>query len=208
MESQIAQGGLAALHQTEALRGHFGPVGQARSQARGGRAIPSGQAGAPGKVANLGLTQTGVQQRRENLVLRGGAVTRAKIQGVVGIHAVSGGGEATLPRDRVQDRKELVFAKKAAVRGVGAIRGIFHFAGFNEFVMDAEVGDEFIDGGAIVRGKAGGNRGNGQRARSQRVLRGPRKIRGIRASRKRDDQRRNSRKLREQALFFFFRRDG
>ncbi len=85
----------------------------------------------------------------------GGAMAGAEVEGVVGVDAIGGGGETALLGEGVEDGEELVLAEEAAVGGVGAVRGIFHFMGFDEFVMDVKGADQVFDCGAIVGGEAG-----------------------------------------------------
>jgi hypothetical protein len=80
-----------------------------------------------------------------------GAMTGAEIQRVVRVYAVGGCAKAPLLRHGVEDREQFIFAKEASVGGVRSIRGILHLMGLDEFVMDLEGADEFIDGVAIVR---------------------------------------------------------
>src|SRR6267378_2903347 len=89
-----------------------------------------------------------------------GAMAGAEVQRVVGINSVGGGGEAAFLRDRIEHGEKLVLAIKTAVGGVRAVGGIFHFVGFDKFVMDLELANQLIDCGAIVRREAWGKRGN------------------------------------------------
>ncbi len=86
-------------------------------------------------------------------MLFGGAMTGAKVQRVVGVDAISCGREAAPQGYRVQHREKLIFAVKAAVGGVRAISGIVHLVRVDEFVMDFEGMDEFLDRRAIMRGE-------------------------------------------------------
>src|SRR5260370_42645233 len=90
------------------------------------------------KMANFGFAQAGVEEGREHAMFFGGAMAGAEVEGVVGVDAIGGGGETALLGEGVEDGEELVLAEEAAVGGVGAVRGIFHFAGFDEFVMDVK----------------------------------------------------------------------
>ena len=109
-------------------------------------------------------------------MLHCGAMPGAKVQRIVSIYTVGCRCETAILRQLIENRKKLVFAKKTAVRRIGAIRGIIHFVRFDEFVMNAEGADEFVDRGAIVRGKARRNRSHRQCALAKRFLRGPREV--------------------------------
>ena len=93
-----------------------------------------------------------------------GAMAGAKVERVVGVHAVRGGGESSLLRDGVEHGEQFVLAEEAAVGGIGAIRGIFHLVGFDEFVMNVLRANEIFDDVAIVRGVAGRKRGDRESA--------------------------------------------
>src|SRR5713226_7730242 len=155
LKAEMAEGGFAALDEAETLGGDFGAVGHARRETRGGGPVPGGEPGAMRKMANFGFAQAGVEEGREHAMFFGGAMAGAEVEGVVGVDAIGGGGETALLGEGVEDGEELVLAEEAAVGGVGAVRGIFHFAGFDEFVMDVEGADQVFDCGAIVGGEAG-----------------------------------------------------
>src|SRR5215475_3356722 len=106
-------------------------------------------------------------------MLLGGAVAGAEVEGVVGVDAVGDCGEVALMHDLIEHGEEFVFAEEATIRGVCLVGGIFHLVGGDEFVMDLEGAGELRDGGAVVGGKAGGERGDGERAVSEYVMRGP-----------------------------------
>src|SRR5258708_38022188 len=115
-------------------------------------------------------------------MLVGGAMAGAKIKRVVGIDTISRCGETALLRDCIEQGEELVLAVKAAVGGVRAVRGIFHLVRFDEFVMDAEGTDEFVNGGAVVRRKARRDCGDRERTVAESTLRGPGQVRGVSAA--------------------------
>src|SRR6266487_2611007 len=135
-ESKLTQSSFAALHEREALRCHFRAVGQARCEASGGRAIPRRQTSAPRERANLHFAEP-------------------SIESVIGVHAVSNGGESAGARQIVQRGEQLVFAEIAAVCRVSAVSRVFHFMRFDEFVPRAQLAHKSFDDGAIVRGKTG-----------------------------------------------------
>src|SRR5277367_847614 len=115
-------------------------------------------------------------------MFRRGAMAGAKIEGVVGIDAVRDGGEVSLLGDGVDNVEEFVFAEVAAVGGVRAIFGIFHFVRFDEFVADAEAANELFDDVAIMGGIAGGKSGERKSLIAFRAMRGPGQVGGVRAS--------------------------
>ena len=88
-------------------------------------------------------------------MLRGGTMAGAKIERVIGVHAVSNGGESAGTRQIVQSGKEFIFAEIAAVCRVSAVGRVFHFMRFDEFVPRAQLARKFFDNGAIVGGKTG-----------------------------------------------------
>src|ERR1700719_2511262 len=198
----MAECGFATFDEAEALGSDFGAVGYAGGKARGGRTIPSGKSRALGEIADFGFAQAGVEQRSEDAMLFGGAMAGAEVERVIGIDAVGRGREAALLGEVVEDGEELVFAEEAAVGGIGAIRGIFHLAGFHEFVMDAGGADKFFYRGAIVSGEARGKRGDRQSVLAERALRGPREVCGIGATGKGDNQRRVFSQAREENGLF------
>src|ERR1700758_2192392 len=102
-----------------------------------------------------------------------GTMTGAKVQRVVRVDAVRSGREAALQGHRIQDGEKLIFTVEAAVGGIGAIRGIFHLVRLDEFVVNLEGVDKFVDRGAIVRGKTGRKRRDGKRSLAECALRRP-----------------------------------
>lgn len=134
---------------------------------------------------------------------RGGQV---EIEGVISVYTIGDRGKLARPRQIIQNGKQFVLAEIAAVCGVGAIRRILHFMRFDEFVAHMELADEFFDHGTIVRGITWGERGDGQGATSQRAMRGPSQIGGVRSPRQRDEEGRKSGEPRKQKIFPLFSR--
>src|SRR6266700_1063229 len=100
-------------------------------EASGRRAIPRRQTSAPREHANLRFAEPSIEQRSEDLMLRGGAMAGAKIESVIGVHAVSNGGESAGAHQIVQRGEQLGFAEIAAVCRVCAVGRIFHFMCFD-----------------------------------------------------------------------------
>src|ERR1700738_1843979 len=114
-----------------------------------------------------------------------GAMPGAEVQRIVRVDSISRRCESALLRHRIHHGEKLIFAVEAAVGGVRAIGGILHLVRVDEFMMDLERADEFVNGGAVMRRKAGRKRRDRKRALAERSLRGPSQVRGGGASRKR-----------------------
>src|SRR5216684_724717 len=114
-EAEFAESGFATFHQREALGSHFGAVGKARSEARGGWAIPGRQSGVLRQKPNLRFAQAGVEQRRENLVYRRRTMAGAEIERVIGVHAVGHSGNALQPRQFVQRGEKFILTEVTAI---------------------------------------------------------------------------------------------
>src|SRR6266404_3439386 len=204
-EAEFAKSRFAAFDQREALGSDFGAVGHAGGETRRGGAVPRGQAGALRELTNFRFAQAGIEQRGQHAMFFGGAMTGAKIERVVGIDAISRCGETALLRNCIEHGEELILAVKAAVGGVRAVCGILYLVRFDEFVMDLKGANEFVDGGAVMRRKAGRECGDRKSAVAERTLRGPRQVSGIGAAGERDDQGTGVGKAREKRRFFLFR---
>ena len=74
---QAAYGGLGALDPGQPVRGDLDAVRHPAGEAGGGRLVPGRQPPAAGGLADLGLGQPGVAQRRDRAALVGGADARA-----------------------------------------------------------------------------------------------------------------------------------
>src|SRR5437660_589412 len=85
-------------------------------------------------------------------MLRGGAMAGAKIERVIGVYTVGEGGRPARLGQFVQRGKQFVFAEIAAVGGIGAVSGIFHFARFDKLVAQTYLANKFFHDGAIVGG--------------------------------------------------------
>src|SRR5260370_17578194 len=130
----------------------------------------------------------------------------AKVERVIGVYTISDGGKTARVRQFVQRGKKLVLAEIATIGGVCAVGGIVHFVRFDEFVAQAQLGHELFHDGTIVSRVTRRERGNGQGARAQRFVGGPGQIGGVRATRERDDERRNPPETSHQEIFLFFRK--
>src|SRR5256885_17250323 len=64
----------------------------------GGWAVPGGQSGVLREKANLRLSKAGIEKRRKNLMLRGGAMAGAKIERVIGVYTIGDGGKTARMR--------------------------------------------------------------------------------------------------------------
>src|SRR5882762_4623738 len=206
-ETKFAQGGFTALDHGEALRGDFSAVGHARSEACGGRAVPRRQSGTLRKLANFRFAQTHVEEWRQHAMFFCGAMAGAEVQRVVGVDSVGCGSEAAFLRDGIQHGEKFVLAIKTAVGGVGAIGGVSHFVRVDKFVSDLEDANDFVNGGAVMRGKTWGKGSDGKGALAKCALRGPRQVCGVGASGERDDQRAGLGKTGKERKLFLFRRN-
>ena len=106
--------------------------------------------GRPRELANLGLGETGVGERRGDLVPFGGALAGTVVAQVVHVHAVNDVAVAALAADFVEAREELVLAVEAAVGRVAEVVGVVEFVGLDVLVRDSELRDEGF-GVALVR---------------------------------------------------------
>src|SRR5258708_12407170 len=134
-----------------------------------------------------------------------GAMAGAEVQRVVRVDSISGPCESALLRHRIHHGEKLILTVETAVGGVCAIGGTLHLVRVDEFMMDSEGADEFVNGGAVMRRKAGGKRGDGKRALAERALRCPGQVRGGGASGGRNDQRPGTGTTCDQPTFLFFR---
>src|SRR3989441_4271694 len=141
-EPKFAQNGLAALHEAQRLDGHRRPIGDARRQACRSGAVPRRKPRKPGKLANLLLAQSSVQERGEHAMLRRSPVSRAEIVSVVGADCVSYRREPARGRQFVEAREQLRLAVVAAVGIVGYIKRIVELLCLDEFVKHAGPADE------------------------------------------------------------------
>jgi len=187
-EAEVAEGGFGAINEGEALGSDFGAVGKARSEAGGGRAVPRGEIGAAGEFADFGFAEANVEERREDVMLGGGFVTGAEVESVVGVDAVGDGGKILFGGELVENAEEFVFAEVATVAGVGAVRGVVHFVGFDQLVANGELlkqGSELV---AVVGGVGGRDGGDGQSAIAERLMGGPGEVGGVGAAGEGDDE--------------------
>jgi hypothetical protein len=132
--------------------------------------------------------QLGVQKRRENGVLVGGAVSGTKIVGVVGVDAVGDRCKSARAAKSFHARKEFILAVVTTVGGIRHVEWIIEFARLDELVADAGNGDEGERSFAIVPGVARGKRSHRQSPTAQNGVCGPRQVGGIRAARKSNQQ--------------------
>src|SRR5260370_31171467 len=134
-----------------------------------------------------------------------GAMPGAEVQRVVRVDSISGPCESALLRHRIHHGEKLILTVETAVGGVCAIGGTLHLVRVYEFMMDSEGADEFVNGGAVLRRKAGGKRGDGKRALVECALRGPSQVSRVRSSGERNDARAGVGTACEQRTFFFLR---
>jgi len=123
-----------------------------------------------------------VEERRENVMFSSRAMAGAEVECVIGIDAISDGGDVFACRKFVQDRKEFIFAKIATVAGIGTVRRVVHFVGFDEFVVNGELLEEGGQLVAIVSGVAGRNCGDGESAFADGLVGSPSEVSGVGAS--------------------------
>src|SRR5260370_6927160 len=107
-------------------------------------------------------------------MLFGGAMPGPEVQRVVRVDSISGPCESALLRHRIHHGEKLILAVEAAVGGIRTIGGILHLVRFDEFMMDSEGADEFVNGGPVMRRKTGGQRRDGTRPPPDSPLRSPR----------------------------------
>lgn len=138
-------------------------------------------------------------------MLRGGAMPRTKIEGVIGIHTIGDGGESTVAGDLVEHGEKLVFAEITAIRRVGAIGGIFQLMCFHKFMRETKRMNELLNLGTVVRRKTGGKRGEREGLMAERAVRSPGQVSGVGASRQSNQERRKGRQAGKQELLFLIR---
>ncbi len=128
--SSAAHGGLGALDPGQPVRGDLDAVRHPAGQAGGGRLVPGRQPPPARGLADLGLGQPGVAQRRDRAPLVGGADPRPEPgHRVVGVGA---GGDVAMPRaggQRGEHVDQLGLAEEAAVAAVGAVALPLHLVG-------------------------------------------------------------------------------
>ena len=187
-EAEVAKGGFGAVDQSEALGRDFGAVGEARGEAGGGRAIPRGEIGAAREFADFGFVEANVEQRGQDVMLGGGFVAGAEVERVVGVDTVGDGGKILCGSEFVENAEQFIFAEVAAVAGVGAVRGVFHFVSFDELVADGELLEEGSELFAVVGGVGRRNCGDGERAFAEGMMGGPGEIGGVGSAGESDDE--------------------
>src|SRR5579863_1953480 len=128
-------------------------------------------------------------------MLGGSTMARAKIESVISVDAVGDCGEMALLGEMVKRGEEFVLAEVATVGSVGAIVGIFHFVRFDKFVVNGGRADEIFEHHAVVGGKTGRERGDGECSLADGFVRGPGEISGVCAAGKRYQERRNFREI-------------
>src|SRR5258707_14759488 len=108
-----------------------------------------------------------------------GAMPGAEVQRVVRVDSISGPCESALLRHRIHHGEKLILTVETAVGGVCAIGGTLHLVRGDEFMMDSEGADEFVNGDAAIRRKTGGKPGHRKRALPPRPVRGPGQMPGV-----------------------------
>src|SRR5258707_13553325 len=108
-----------------------------------------------------------------------GAMPGAEVQRVVRVDSISGPCESALLRHRIHHGEKLILTVETAVGGVCAIGGTLHLVRVDEFMMDSEGADEFVNGGAGTSRKTGGKRGGGKTAPAERAVPRPSQQRGV-----------------------------
>src|ERR1700721_1679640 len=103
-----------------------------------------------------------VEKGRQDAMFRSGPVAWAEIQGVVGVDSIGYDRESAFLRHHNERGEQLVFAEIAAIRGVCAVPGIFHFVRFDEFMANAQLADKILHYSAVMRGVAWGQAGQRQ----------------------------------------------
>src|SRR6267154_1176806 len=154
----------------------------------GGGAVPRGEIGAAREFADFGFAEADVEERRENVMLGGGFVAGTEVEGVIGIDAVGDGGKVLCDGEFIENAEEFVLAEVATVAGVGAVRGIVHFVGFDELVADGKLLEEGSELVAVVGGVRGRNCGDGKSTIGERLVSGPGEVGGIGAAGESDDE--------------------
>src|SRR5258707_4236529 len=100
-----------------------------------------------------------------------GAMPGAEVQRVVRVDSISGPCESALLRHRIHHGEKLILTVETAVGGVCAIGGTLHLPRVDEFMMDSESADEFLNSGPVMRRKTAGKRGDGKGALAQPAVR-------------------------------------
>ena len=96
---------------------------QTRAEAGAGGLVGQGQPGGAHQLPDLFLGEPGLVERRDDVVLLRGAVTRTEIPAVGGVVAVGDGAVAEARGEVVAEAEKLGLAVVAAVRAVGAVAG-------------------------------------------------------------------------------------
>ena len=136
-------------------------------------------------------------------MLSGRSVARTKVGCIVGVDSIGDRGNVLLCRKFIKHLEKFVFAEVAPVACVGAVRGVVQFVRFDEFVTNGELLQKGIKLIAIVSGVTRRNCCNRECAIAENFVCGPCEISGVRAARKRDDERRDLRKIREELRLLF-----
>src|SRR5260370_2830607 len=110
----------------------------------------------------------------------GGTMAGPKIAGIVRIHAVSNRSKSSRARQRTQNAEKFILAVIAAVSGIRAVPGIFHLVRFHKFVAHSSVYNKLFQLRTLVRGITWRNRRHREHSLTERLLRSPRQVGGIR----------------------------
>lgn len=175
-KAEFAEKGFAAFDAGEKFGSDTGSIRDAGGKASRGGTVPCGKAGEARKFANFLFAKAGIEERRKNFVLRGSAMAGAKFMRIVGIDAVGDSGKTARASQGFEFVEKFVLAVVAAVGIVGHIKRIGKFAGRDAFVANARGYGERFGFAAVVGGKTRGKGGHGERAISERLMRGPGEI--------------------------------
>src|SRR5260370_31416110 len=97
--------------------------------------------------------ETGIQKRRQYLVLGGSAMSGPEVRRIICINAVGDSGKTAHGGNPAQLRKQLRFAVIASVAVVGDIQRIIELQSLDEFMSDAGVAKEAFHLLTVMRRK-------------------------------------------------------
>ncbi len=205
-EAEVAEGGFGAVDEREALGRDFGAVGNAGGEASGRGAIPCRKVGAARKFADFGFAEADIEERREDVMLGGGTMAWAEVERVVGVDAVGDGGDIACGGELVEDGEEFVLAEVTAIARVRAVRGVFHFVSFDEFVANGELLEERSELVAVVRGITRRDCCDRECAVPESFVCGPGEVGGVGSAGEGDDEGRKFCEIGEELGFLLLRR--
>lgn len=169
-KAKLPQALFGALDLFENFAGDRPSVFHAGGETGRGGTIPEGIAGIFGESANLLLGEADFGERREHLMLFGGALAGAVVAAVIGVHAVGDLVETEFRAELLHGFEELGFAVEAAVGVVALVLGLGELFGLDDAQRNAVVFGEGFGLLHVAAGEAGRIGKDGEHAVAEDVV--------------------------------------